>query len=58
MTNQARDAALQEARRRERASGTPHYVVSGSPNDDQCWDIVDRQPFLGEWYSSDGVRHG
>ena len=47
--------ALITARQHEAATGKPHYVV-------KCHDgtviVTDSAPYMGEWYSSDGVQHG
>ncbi len=47
--------ALIEARSRERLDPPVERYVVKVP---EGYVIVDKMPFLGEWWSSDGVKHG
>jgi hypothetical protein len=54
-----RDAALAHARSMERESGMPHYVLSLLYSDRAGdWGVTGNAPLFGEWYTTDGVRHG
>jgi hypothetical protein len=44
------------ARWEEQHDGAPCYVVYSKPDDKYI--TTERMPMFGEWYSSDGVRHG
>ena len=47
---------LEEARALQERDGKPRYVVRSIVPPE--WVIEDRMPLLGEWYTSDGIRHG
>lgn len=49
-----RDAAMCAAKVLERRAQAPHYVVRVVG----AWLVTTAMPFLGEWYTADGVRHG
>ena len=49
-------STLIEARSWQKRNGICRYVVWNVPMN--CYSITDRMPLLGEWYDSDGVRHG
>ena len=47
--------ALDLAQEREHSSGgLRHYVVRTTTG----YQVTDRPPYLGEWYTVDGIRHG
>ena len=48
-------AAVAAARANEKRTGQPHYVLRFVPN---AWTVATTMPLLGEWYSTDGIRHG
>jgi hypothetical protein len=48
-------AALIDARAAERETGERRYVLV---NADGTLRVVAIMPWLGEWYDSDGIRHG
>jgi len=52
----AKITAIIQARKHERSTGERHYIVWSVPDD--FWIITKKMPMLGEWYDSDGVRHG
>ena len=45
---------IAEAAAFEAATGKPMYIVKS----DCGYIILDRMPMMGEWYTSDGIRHG
>jgi hypothetical protein len=47
--------ALIQARRNEKATGERWYVCR---RHDGVWMLTDSMPMMGEWYDSDGHRHG
>jgi hypothetical protein len=47
---------LTEARSYERTQGKPCYVVWSVPM--ECYLTWATMPMAGEWYTSDGIRHG
>jgi len=49
------DEALIQARRNEHDTGNRWYVARCY---DGSWTLTETMPFLGEWYDSDGHRHG
>ena len=51
----SKEDALHEARRRERSSEQRHYV---GRTFEGTWWVTSEMPLLGEWYDSDGIRHG
>lgn len=44
------------AARKERETGKPYYVVWSAADDEYL--TTDRMPLFGEWYTSEGIRHG
>jgi hypothetical protein len=48
-------AALIDARAAERETGERRYIAV---NADGTLRVVAAMPWLGEWYDSDGIRHG
>lgn len=50
-----RKPALECAKLTERETGKPHYVVRCFPD---VYEVTDRMPLLGTWWTSDGIRHG
>ena len=51
-----KDAAMAEAKRLEATNGNkPRYVVKCF---DGTWVVTRSLPFGGEWYTTDGIRHG
>lgn len=53
----SREQALAAARRRERLTGQRYYVArTAQPT--AGWIVTERMPLLGEWYDSQGYRHG
>lgn len=49
-------AALIVAKKKQSARfGAVHYVVKCH---DGSFEVQDSMPYMGEWYSSDGIRHG
>ncbi len=52
-----RKTAIAQAKATEASTDeAPQYVVWSVPDDD--WIIQDKMPMGGEWYTSDGIRHG
>lgn len=52
-----RKSAIAQAKATEATTDKgPQYVVWCVPDDD--WVIQSAMPMLGEWYTSDGIRHG
>ena len=49
-----KNAALYEAKKRE-TGGAPQYVVKWF---DGRWSVTNEMPLMGEWYTTDGIRHG
>ena len=47
--------AMHDAQAREKQTGQPHYVARWASGE---WEVTDRMPLMGEWYSTDGIRHG
>lgn len=50
------NSALKTCLRLEKKTGVYHYVIFNVPTGEYV--ITDTMPFLGEWYDSDGIRHG
>lgn len=44
------------ARSHEKRCGKPYYVVWVAV--ETRYTVTDRMPLFGEWYTSDGIRHG
>ena len=55
MTRPGLKRALELAARCEHRTGGPAYVVVTHTGN---LEITSRMPLLGEWYSSDGIKHG
>ena len=45
---------LELARKREAETGKPQYLVRQG----ELYVITDRMPMIGEWWTTDGIRHG
>lgn len=50
----SREVALSQAWALERRTGTPRYVVKTVDG----YEVTDRMPLLGTWWTADGIRHG
>ena len=50
------NVTLDIARKRENKFNIPHYVVHSVPC--RGYVVTDSMPYMGEWYSTDGVQHG
>jgi len=50
--------ALQIARREERRTNNPQYVVRRKDLPGSQYGVQARAPYFGEWYTSDGIQHG
>jgi hypothetical protein len=48
--------ALQAAEAKEGETGNPAYILYNRISGE--YQISDRMPFFGIWYTSDGIRHG
>ena len=48
---------MELAQRIERETGRPRYLVRNVPNGG-LFVIQERMPMMGEWFTSDGIRHG
>ena len=55
MTCQTKEAAIYHAARKEAQTRRTHYVMHCTSGG---WLVTERMPLLGEWYTSDGIRHG
>ncbi|KKK79603.1 hypothetical protein LCGC14_2831840 [marine sediment metagenome] len=49
---------ITEAKNRERETGEIYYVVRDKTQPGEVYVIQTEMPFLGEWYTSDGIQHG
>jgi hypothetical protein len=56
MSHKVSTELLAEARRLEADTGGRHYIIWNVP--ENRFEVIDKMPYLGEWYSSDGIRHG
>ena len=45
-----------EASRLEKLSGMPRYIAFSVP--DKRYFITDKMPMMGEWYTTDAIKHG
>jgi|WetSurSiteA1Bulk_404760.scaffolds.fasta_scaffold14690_2 hypothetical protein len=54
--NQELKRKLAEARTHERFEERPCYVYWSVLT--QHYELTERMPFMGEWYTSDGIQHG
>ena len=52
---ESKDDALRQARRNESETGMRWFALL---RHDGVWVLTDSMPLLGEWYDSDGHRHG
>ena len=43
------------AKAHERVYEKPVYIVRCY---DKTWEFTERMPLLGEWYTTDGIKHG
>lgn len=50
--------AIKEAKRQERATRSSRWVVFVCDYPHDGYEVTERMPLLGEWYDSDGIRHG
>ena len=56
MQNVELTTKIAEARRIERYEARSCYVVWNAG--EQAYTLEYRMPYMGEWYTSDGVQHG
>jgi hypothetical protein len=50
-----RKVSIMKARKIERETGVSQYIVKRFDN---TWEITDKPPLMGEWFSTDGIQHG